>query len=102
MVGIARGADEIHDVILHLVVHVDVIDDLAGVEDLFGLYYRGRGWRAGSFGHGLENLPLLGARGIADFQFQHEAVDLRFGQRISAFLLDRVLRGEHEKRFDPI
>ena len=36
---------------------------------------------------------------IADLQFQHEAVHLRFGQRISAFLLDGILRGQHEERF---
>ena len=29
---------------------------------------------------------------------EHEAVLLRFGQRIGAFLLDRVLRGQHEER----
>ena len=35
---------------------------------------------------------------IADAQLEHEPVDLRFGQRIRAFLLDRVLRREHEER----
>ena len=29
---------------------------------------------------------------------EHEAVLLRFGQRIGAFLLDRVLRRQHEER----
>ena len=29
---------------------------------------------------------------------EHEAVELGFGQRIGAFLLDGVLRGQHEKR----
>ena len=58
-----------------------------------------RGGRAGSFRHHFENLPLLGARRIADLQFQHEAVHLRFGQRIGAFLFDRILRGQHEERF---
>ena len=54
---------------------------------------------AGSFRHHFKNLPLLGARRVADFQFQHEAVHLRFGQRIRAFLLDGILRGKHEERF---
>ena len=35
---------------------------------------------------------------IADFELQHEAIHLRFGQRISAFLFDRILRGQHEER----
>ena len=49
-------------------------------------------------GHGVQNGALLGAIRIADDQLQHEAIDLRFRQRISAFLLERVLRRENEKR----
>ena len=55
--------------------------------------------RAGGLRHQFENLPLLGARRIADLELEHEAVHLRFGQRIRAFLLDGILRGEHEERF---
>ena len=58
-----------------------------------------RGGRAAGARHQVENLPLLGARRVADFQFQHEAVNLRLGQRIGAFLLDGILRGQHEERF---
>ena len=29
---------------------------------------------------------------------EHESIDLRFGQRVRAFELDRILRGEHEER----
>ena len=36
--------------------------------------------------------------GIIDHHLEHEAVHLRFGQRIGAFLLDRILRGQHEER----
>ena len=49
--------------------------------------------------HQIENLPFLGARWINDFQLQHEAIHLRFGQGISSFLFNRILRGEHEERF---
>ena len=35
---------------------------------------------------------------IADANVEQEAVELRFGQRIRAFLLDRILRREHEER----
>ena len=38
-------------------------------------------------------------RRVADHQLEHEAVDLRLGQRVGAFLLDGVLRGQHEERF---
>ena len=49
--------------------------------------------------HEVENLPLLGARRVADLELEHEAVHLRLGQRIGAFLLDGILRGQHEERF---
>ena len=35
---------------------------------------------------------------IADEHFEHEAILLGLGQRIGAFLLDGVLRGQHEER----
>ena len=38
------------------------------------------------------------SRQVRDDDVEHEAVELRFGQRIGAFLLDRVLRREHEER----
>ena len=42
---------------------------------------------------------LLGiATGIPDAHLEHEAVELRLRERIRPFLLDRVLRGQHEKR----
>ncbi len=45
---------------------------------------------------GLEQDAALGvAVGIVDVDFHQEAVELRFGQRIGAFLLQRVLRREH-------
>ena len=35
---------------------------------------------------------------VFDHDVEHEAIELRLGQRIRAFLLDRVLRREHEER----
>ena len=35
---------------------------------------------------------------IVHTQLEHEPVELRLGERIGRFLLDRVLRGEHEER----
>ena len=35
---------------------------------------------------------------VADLDLQHEAVELRLGQRVGALLLDRVLRREDEER----
>ena len=46
----------------------------------------------------IDDPPLLVPRGIADVDREHEAVELGLGQRIGAFLLDRVLRGHDEER----
>ena len=40
----------------------------------------------------------LVAAGVLHEQLEEEAVELRFGQRIGAFLLERILRGHHEER----
>ena len=49
-------------------------------------------------GHPVHDLPLLRLARIADLDHQHEAVDLRLGQRIGALLLDGVLRGHDHER----
>ena len=54
--------------------------------------------RAGRARHPVEDLPFLAARRVADLELEHEAVHLRLGQRVGAFLLDRVLRGQHQER----
>ena len=44
------------------------------------------------------DLELLVETRIADEDLEHEAVLLGLGQRIGAFLLDGVLRGQDEER----
>ena len=44
------------------------------------------------------DLDLLGLRRVVQLDQEHEAVELRFGQRVGSFLLDRVLRGQHQER----
>src|SRR3989454_220597 len=46
----------------------------------------------------LEDFDLLLPRRIADIDLQQEPVDLRLGERIGAFVLDRILRRDHEER----
>jgi hypothetical protein len=43
-------------------------------------------------------LRSTAASGETDFHVHQEAVELGFGQRVGAFLLDRVLRGHHQKQ----
>ena len=44
------------------------------------------------------DLDLLGLRRIIQLDQEHEPVELGLGQRIRPFLLDRVLRGQHQER----
>ena len=46
----------------------------------------------------LHDLELFLLVRVVDEDVEHEAVELGLGQRIGAFLLDRVLRGQHEER----
>ncbi len=46
----------------------------------------------------VEHRPKRLAGRVRHHELEHEAVQLRFGQRIGSFLLDRILRGQHEKR----
>ena len=48
--------------------------------------------------HAVEDRQLLFLVRIGQLQLEHEAVDLRFGQRIGSFLFDGVLRGQHQER----
>ena len=48
--------------------------------------------------HPKKNFFFLFFRGIHDFHLEHEPVDLGFGQRVGAFLLDGVLGGHDQKR----
>src|SRR5436305_1945402 len=45
----------------------------------------------------LEHLDLVVARGVADAGADEEAVELRLGQWIRPFVLDRVLRRQHDE-----
>ena len=51
-----------------------------------------------ALGGAVEDGRHLLAAGIVDDQLEEEAVELGLGQRIGAFLLDRVLRGHDEER----
>ena len=56
------------------------------------------GFGAGRAGRPGDDLHLVVLREVVHHDVEHEAIELRLGQRIGAFLLDRVLRREHEER----
>ncbi len=45
-----------------------------------------------------QNFALGFVRGIAHADAHEEAIELRFRERVRAMVLDRILRGDHEKR----
>ena len=71
---------------------------MAGRQNFLGLDHRGGRRRIVGAGHQVENLPLFVAAWVADLQLEHEAVNLRFRQRVGAFVFDGILRGQHEER----
>src|SRR5207248_2706439 len=89
-----RGEDDIDDVVLHPAVDVDVIHDLARADDVRRLSDREhlQVWR--TRGHEVENLALLRLTRVADLELEHETVELRLGELIRAFLLQRILGSE--------
>ena len=96
---IARGEDEGEDVVLDLVVHVDVVHRAARLQDRLRRHHRLHAVHHFRAGVGVQDAALFVERGIADLELEHEAVHLGLGQRVRAFLLDRVLRGEDEEGF---
>ncbi len=47
---------------------------------------------------GAGDLDFFGFGRVIEFDEEHETVELRFGEGIGAFLLDRILRGEDQER----
>ena len=94
-----RRGDEIDDVVADRLGHVDLLDralhrqERLPVDDALELDVVARALETP-----LEHPPLVLALGIADAEPDHEAVELRFGQRVRPLVLDRVLRRDHEER----
>src|SRR6185369_171402 len=94
---IARGENEMDDVVADLVVHVERVDDGAGGEDLVEVDDALDVEVGLGESHGVEDAALFREVRIIDHDLEHEAVDLRLGERVGAFLVDGVFRGEHEE-----
>ena len=96
--GSRRRAHQVDDVLLHLLVEVDAVHqraqpcEVGRLQDPFDRLRR-LGTR-----HAPYDGQLLVTVGVADHDLQHEPVDLRLRQRVGAFLLDRILRGQHHER----
>ena len=93
-----RGEHEAHGVILHVRGDRDFAHELHEfAEVLAGQNFVHLGLRAG--GGAIDDFGQFIRARVADNDFEEEAVELCFGQRIGAFLVNRVLRGHDEEGF---
>ena len=92
------GEDNLYDVIPHVLMHLDLIHQLARAQNFLNGHQRPHLGIRPRKGHRVQNLPLLRKIRIPDHHLEHEAVHLRLGQRIRTFLINRILRGQHQKR----
>ena len=100
MRGFARGGDEAHDIVLHGRRQMRRHRRGARLRDLGRM---DRGHTARDLARRLaldevEDPPFHGCVGQRHLDLQHEAVELRLGQRERALVLDRVLRRHHHER----
>ena len=93
----ARGAHEVHHVLgdrfgdRHHAHQLLKIENLLRVGDRLHL-------RDARGGGQVDHFHFVVRAQVIEHGVEQEAVELRFGQRIGAFELDRVLRGQHEER----
>ena len=66
-------------------------------EDAVGVHHHFQ-FRFVTGGGGQGDFHFLIPCRVIDINDEHEPVQLRFGKRVGAFVLDRILRGEHQKR----
>jgi len=95
--GFAGGEDDVDDVVFHASVDEDGVDEFTGAddvgrfEDALDVEVRGGG------AHEVEDLSFLLAGGVPDLEFEHESVELGFGEGVGAFLFEGVLGGENDE-----
>ena len=85
------------DVILHVRGNDDALDQVLGLNDFFPAHHA-FDVRLVAGGRAVEDLRQLVFVRVPHHQLVEETVHLRFGQRIGALLLDRILSGHHEER----
>ena len=96
--GLPRLEDDVEDVVADLLVAVHLLQRGPQRLDVGGRADGLRLGRDGILGEALHYAALVGLRRRLYKALEHEAVNLRLGERIRALLLDRVLGREHEER----
>ena len=94
----ARGIDEIDDVIANFGLHMDFVDKAAAGKHGGEVGHRPRLDVRRGLRHPIENGAFLFDRGVSNEKLEEEAIELGFGQSVSALLLDRVLQWRELRR----
>src|SRR5579864_1091191 len=93
----ARGTDQVDGVTRHRFADRHHAHQLLELEDLGGVGH-GVGLRHVRGGGQIDHLHFFLGRQVVEHRVEEKPVELRFGQRICAFELDGILRGQHEER----
>ena len=100
MIGLAPGArriDQAHGVAGDLLGDGDLAHELLDLED-GGAGQHARRLLGRRPGRARDDADLFVLRQVGHHDVEHEPIELRLGQRVGAFQLDRVLRREDEER----
>ena len=98
VVVLPRGVDDLRDVVADLRVDVHRPHRPLAGHELIGRDHRLQLVQRMLALEHLEHLRFFVERRIAERELHQEAVELRFRQRERAFVVDRVLRGDEQKR----
>src|SRR6266852_6387535 len=95
--ALARAVDDLESVIVQAGVDFDVRNGVLHGQNIADICDRIERIERIIANALAENFLFRFVRGIAHFDAHQKAVELRFRQGISAVMLDRILRGDHEK-----
>ena len=98
LLGLARALDDVERVVEQAVVDFHLRDRFLHGDHVGRVHERSPGSAGGLARIVADDFLFAGARGIAHADAHEETIELRFGQRIGAMVLDGILRGEHQKR----
>ena len=90
--------DDIEDVVTHFLVHVNLTHRTLTGNDIVSRYHGPKTVDGVLVLQPFQHLALFLAAGIAEAQPDQKPVELRFRQWEGPFVIDRVLRGHHQKR----
>ena len=95
---IARRCNQTQNVQLDFLVKMDRVQRFAHLQNVFECCHRRNSRDRVRASDSAHDLVLFIVRRIFDEEFEHEPVHLRFRQRVSALLLDRILCCQHHER----